>query len=106
MRVVPDAFPAKTGLLVGTHGALVLNRGEDADGDRERGGEYLILEQCQSGLPNPAAAMLLRRDEEVEIPSAGLEILRQRFSPQRCVDGMRVSDRLAVRLDDAAERVR
>src|SRR5690242_14299332 len=50
--------------------------------------------------------MLFRGDEEIEIPGAGLEILRQVFASQSRIDGMRISDRLAVAFDDAADGVR
>ena len=105
MRVVPDALPVETRLLVGPYRALVADRGEDANGHRERRGEYLLLEQCQRRLADAPAAMLLRRNEKIEVPGAGLEILRQLIAPQRGIDRMRVADGLAAGLDDAAERM-
>src|SRR5436190_16814435 len=105
MRVVPDALPVKTGLLVGAYRALVADRGEDAHGYRERRGKYLLLEECQRRLPDATAAVLLRRDEEIEVPGTGLEILRQRFTPQRGIDRVRVADGLGAGLDDAADRM-
>src|SRR5665647_820781 len=103
--VVPDAFPAKAGVLVGTHGSLVFDRGNDANGHGERGGENRILQQPQSRRPYAPHSVLLRSNEQVEVPGARLEILRQLLAPHRGVNRVRIADCAATGLDDAAKSV-
>ncbi len=78
---------------------------EDAHRDGERGREHLLLEEGERRLADALAAMLLGGDEEIEIPGAGLELLREISAPDRCIDGVRIADGLAVGLDDAADGV-
>ena len=105
MRVVPNALPAEAGLFVGPYRALVAHRRKDADRHRERGGEYLVLEQRERGLPTPlprcsSDAMNRSRSQVPGSRSCG-----QLLAPHRGIDGVRVADGRAAGLDDAAERV-
>ena len=102
-RIVPYALPAEAGLLVGPHGPLVLDRREDANRHCQRRREHLLAQHRQGDMPDAAPATLFLGDEEVEIPRAGLEVVRQALAPERGVDRVRVAHRLAVRFDDAAD---
>ncbi len=93
---MPDALPAEARLLVGANGALVAHGRKNAHRDGERGREHLLLEEGQRRLADALAAVLLRRDEEIEIPSAGLELLREIGTPDGRVDCVRIADRLAA----------